>query len=187
MAMERDMILGLWIDCEPPLRSGQQTIIVPLPPPVICPKCKVPFQKRRCPRCGKRQKPRFAQVQTAEYKQTLKGMARLLFAHLPADWTPVAAPVLLRLDIVVPHRQAEPKAHRGLYFPLDVTPDADNVCKFYGDALEQATYVVNDKLLHPLILRWWGPRPGLRIRMWPLTPQVSLDQVGGLAFAQENA
>ncbi len=129
----------VWIPCIPPVRSGQRVKVVHF---------------------GGHSSIR----QAKGYLNARESLAGMLLAAKPATWPTITWPVFLWLDIVLPHLASTPKRNRDQYWPVSTTPDADNCMKFYGDAMQMAGYVQDDKLLHPWIRRWHGPTPGIRLK-----------------------
>jgi len=141
--------LYVWIPCIPPVRSGQRVRVVQF---------------------GGHSSIR----QAKGYLNARESLAGMLLAAKPVTWPTVSVPVFLWLDIVSPYLSSTPKRERDKFIPVCTTPDADNVMKFYGDALQLAGYVEDDKLLHPFIRRWHGPAPGIRLKALLATARRAL-------------
>jgi len=141
-----NLLAEVWIPVVPPIRSGQHKKVV---------------------RGVRRDGTAWAgQVQNPGYERAMGGLVQVLFQSRPDGWRPVAEPVVVGLQLFLPHLKTMPKRDRGLAIPMAKTPDWDNIAKLYGDALTRSGWIEDDKIITwGSIAKYRGPEPGILLRM----------------------
>jgi Holliday junction resolvase RusA-like endonuclease len=99
-------------------------------------------------------------------KQTLDS---LLLPHQIDE--PVRGPVSLRLVFYWPWLASHPKRTRALgRIPHTSRPDCSNLAKTLEDRLVALRFIEDDNaVVHLQIMKFWGDRPGIHVRIEPAT------------------
>lgn len=111
----------------------------------------------------------FTKKETIEAENTI---ARHLAPFIPKR--PFHGPLRLVTEWTFPWRSAEPKKNRvDGWMWKDTASDADNLTKTMMDVLQAQRFYENDSQICDLrVTKQWGDRPGIRITLEALTPQV---------------
>lgn len=93
--------------------------------------------------------------------------------QLPPGWTPRRDPCEVVADFTFPPRRKDRKtAPDAPPRPHAQRPDAENVWKPVGDAMQRAGVIADDGTIYSLTVhKWRGPVPSLSVRVrWPFPP-----------------
>jgi crossover junction endodeoxyribonuclease RusA len=89
-----------------------------------------------------------------------------LAPHRPA--APLKGPVRAHITFTFPWRESEPAKNKAWgWLPKPTKSDADNIYKLFGDCLGTVGFFAkgDEQIADLRILKGWGDRPGIRVRL----------------------
>ncbi len=109
----------------------------------------------------------------AKVRRTENFLAQMIAPHAPAE--PFDEPVAVRVDWTFPYRASERRGvvKAGLDVPHDRRPDLDNLGKALLDVMTALGFWTDDGRIALLATsKAWGRRPGIAVRVEPLTAET---------------